>query len=93
MSATNKPRVIPSRVAPIEQGHVSLSLSKEELATLTNLLEVTAKTFEDLALQAAQQNDKETYQVLSVRYKLSNHFASKLVEFLRMPEPTSRDVH
>ncbi len=77
-------------VAPVEPGFISLSLSKEELETLANLLGVTARTFENLPLQAAQQNDEETYQVLAV---LSNHFASKLLEFFKMPEPSSRDIH
>jgi hypothetical protein len=77
----------------LESSFISFSLSKEELATLTNLLGVTAKTFESLALQAAQQNDEETYQIFSARHKLSNHFVSKLVDIFKMPEPISRDIH
>lgn len=81
------------KAIPVEPNFISVSLSKEELATLTNLLGVTAKTFENLALQAASQNDEESYQILSARYKLSNHFASKLIDFFKMPEPISREIH
>ncbi|MEM4726286.1 MAG: hypothetical protein QXG63_05040, partial [Nitrososphaerales archaeon] len=42
---------------------VNVALSKEELITLTSLLGLSAKTFENLALQAAQQNDEETFKV------------------------------
>lgn len=82
-----------SIISTIEPGFISLAFSKEELATLTNLLDISAKTFESLALQAAQQNDEESYKVLAARYKLSNHFVSKLIEFYKMPEPLSRELH
>lgn len=77
----------------IEPGFVNLSMTKEELLTFMNLLNITTQTFENLAIQAIQQNDQNSYTVLSARQKISKFYADKLVQFYKMPEPESRNIH
>ena len=78
---------------PIEEGMVSIAFSPTDLATFANLMTVCAKTFEALALQAAEQNDVQSFRTLQARLQLSSAFASKLSDSVRMPEPVSRDMH
>jgi hypothetical protein len=72
---------------------VSIAMSKEDMSTFANLMSICAKTFEKLALDAAQVNDEASFAVLKARCQLSAAFADKLVEACRMPEPISRDIH
>ncbi len=72
---------------------MSVALTPEELITFANLMSVTAKTFENLAMQAAKDNDDNAFTILSARYKLSSFYATKLAETLKIPEPISRDYH
>jgi hypothetical protein len=82
------------KVAPnIPPGLVSIAMSHEDMQTFANLMSICAKTFEKLALDAAQTNDEASFAVLKARYQLSSAFAEKLVEACRMPEPISRDFH
>ena len=78
---------------PINTGLVSIAMLPSDLATLTNLMTICAKTFEEQAITAAQQNNEQMYAVLSARHKLSSMFADRFVEFCNMGEPESRDVH
>lgn len=89
------PKIEPiARVAPeISEGLISLAMTKEDMRTFANLLSITARTFERLALQAAEKNDEATFTLLQARHKLSFLFAEKLIEACRMPEPVSRDFH
>lgn len=64
-----------------------------DLATLTNLMTICAKLFEDQAMAALQQNDEQNYAISAARHKISSMFADRFVEFCKMPEPESRDVH
>lgn len=82
------------KVAPaITPGLISLAMSREDMNTFANLVSIAAKTFEKLALQAAQENDEHTFGVLQARHRLSSLFAEKLIAVCRMPEPVSRDFH
>lgn len=77
----------------IEPGLVNIAMSSEDLRTLANLLSITAKTFEKLALEAAQTNDEASFTVLQARHRLSSVFAERMIEAYKMPEPISRDFH
>lgn len=85
--------IIVPQAPAIEPGFVNLSMTKEELLTFMNLLNITTQTFENLAMQAIQQNDQNSYTVLSARQKISKFYADKLVQFYKMPEPESRNIH
>ncbi len=77
----------------IEPGLVTLALSPEDLRTFANLMSITAKTYEKLAMDAAQGNDEAAFAVLQARHRLSSIFAERLVNACKMPEPVSRDIH
>lgn len=82
------------KIAPeVPEGAVSVVLSREDMRTFANLLSITAKTFEGLALKAAQENDEASFGILQARHRLSSLFAEKLVDACQMPEPISRDFH
>lgn len=82
------------KVAPeIPTGLISVAMSKEDIHTFANLLSICAKTFEELALQAAQENNEGLFAILQARHRLSSVFAERLVEICKMPEPVSRDFH
>src|SRR5574343_146502 len=82
------------KIAPdIPPGLVSIAMSKDDMQTFANLMSICAKTFERLAMQAAQENDEATFSVLQARHRLSSVFAEKLVEACKMPETISRDFH
>lgn len=85
--------IIAKKAPEIEPGLVSVALSTEELLTFANLMSITAKTFENLAMQAAKDNDNNAFTIMSARYKLSSFYATKLAESLKIPEPVSRDYH
>jgi hypothetical protein len=78
---------------PINPGLVSIAMLPNDLATLTSLMGICAKIFEEQAMLAAQANDEPRYAILAARQKLSAMFANKLVEFCNMGEPESRDIH
>lgn len=78
---------------PVEPGLVTISMLPNELTTLTNLMSICAKIFEEQAMIAAQQGNDERFAVLASRHKLSSMFADRFVEFCKMPEPESRDLH
>lgn len=84
---------VTKKAPSLEEGLISVSFTPEELRNFLNLMSITARTFENLALQAAEQNDEKTYTVLSARYKLSNAYAVRLMQFAKVGEPTSRDFH
>lgn len=77
----------------IEPGLVSLAMTPEDLQTFANLMSITAKTYEKLAMEAAQINDEASFTVLQARYRLSRVFAERLVDACKVPEPISRDIH
>lgn len=81
------------KVQPVAEGVITVAFSQEELTSLTHLMGVMAQTFESLAMQAAQLNDEATFTVLSARHKLSSAYATRLLQFLKLGEPSSRDVH
>lgn len=82
------------QVAPaINPGLVSIAMMPNDLATLTNLMTICAKTFEEQAIAAAAQNNEALYAVFSARQKLSTMFADRFVEFCNLGEPESRDMH
>lgn len=78
---------------PIDPGMVNVAISETDLVTFANLMSICAKTFEQLAIKAAEQNDEASFRTLQARYQLSSAFAQKLVECTKMPEPISREVH
>jgi len=80
-------------VPPLPTGIVNIPFTREELATFASLMSICAQTFENLAIQAAAQNDDTASTVLSARHKLSNMYAARLIESFSMGEPESRDVH
>lgn len=81
--------VVPS-IAP---GLVSISLLPNELTTLTNLMSICAKIFEEQAMIAMQQGNEERFTILASRHKMSSMFADRFVEFCKIPEPESRHLH
>ena len=82
------------KVAPaVPEGMISVVMSFEDMRTFANLMSICAKTFHQLALEAAQANDEPSFTVLQARHKLSSVFAEKLIESCKMPEPVSRDFH
>lgn len=84
----------PVKVAPpIAPGLVSISLLPNELTTLTNLMSICAKIFEEQAMIAMQQGNEERFAILASRHKMSSMFADRFVELCKMPEPESRDLH
>lgn len=87
------PEVVIPPAPTIEPGMLSIAISKPDLETFANLMSLCAKTFESLALKAAEDNDTSNFRILQARYQLSTAFAYKLVECLKMPEPESRDMH
>lgn len=94
MKKTKKKLEKPLKKAPsVEDDGVSVILSKEELDTLINFMAICSKTFETLALKAAQDNDKEAFSVLAARQKLSNIYMTKLIASNMIGEPESRDYH
>jgi hypothetical protein len=72
---------------------VSIAISEVDLLTFANLMVICAKTFESLALKAAEENDNTSFRQLQARFQLSTAFASKLSDCVKMPEPISRDMH
>ena len=80
-------------IPPVEPGYANILLLREDLVTLMNLMNVSVKTYDELAVQAAKQGDKSSYDVFLARCKLSRHYALTLAQFLKMPEPESREVH
>lgn len=93
-SASQKTKSEAPKAAPaITPGLVSISMLPSELATLSNLMSVCAKIFEEQALIAAEANDEARYAILSHRHKLSSAFAHQFVEFCKIGEPESRDFH
>jgi len=84
----------PRKVAPdIPPGLVNLAMLPSDLMTLTNLMSICAKIFEEQALIAAQANDEQRYAILAARHKLSSAFADKFAETCKMGEPESREMH
>lgn len=82
------------KIAPdIPPDLISIAMSKDDLQVFANLMSIAAKTFESLALQAAQANNEVEYSSMQSRYRLSSLFAERLVEACRMPESVSRDFH
>lgn len=84
---------MPKPAPAIEPGLIHVAFTPEDLRMLTNLMSITAKTFEQLALDAAKLNDEASFTVLQARYRLSSVFADRLVDACKMPEPVSRDMH
>ena len=91
VKATKPEPQLPPQI--IEENTVNVALSQADLETFINLMTVCSQTFEALALQAAQEKDMASFDVLSARHKLSFVFANKLAEFNSVGEPTSRDLH
>lgn len=89
-----KTEEVPARQAsPISPGLVSIAMLPSDLVTLTNLMSICAKIFEEQAMVAIQQNEEARYTILSARHKLSSMFADRFAEFCKIPEPESRDLH
>lgn len=89
-----KSEELPAKVAPpISPGLVSIAMLPNDLVILTNLMGICAKIFEEQAMLAAQNNDENRYTILAARHKLSSQFADRFVEFCKMGEPESRDMH
>lgn len=78
---------------PIEPGLVTISMLPNELSTLTNLMSICAKIFEEQAMIAMRENQEERFAILAHRHKTISMFADRFVEFCKMPEPESRDMH
>lgn len=78
---------------PIDPGMVSVNFVETDLVALANLMTVVTKIFEQLALTAAEENEPTRFKILQARYQLSNAFATKFADCVRMPEPLSRDMH
>ena len=87
---SKEPRELAPIIAP---GLINITMIPSDLATLANLMSVCAKIFEEQANIAAQQNDEPRFTILNARYRLSSQFADRFVEFYKMGEPESRDMH
>ena len=94
VAVVKAPKTEERKVAPpINPGLVNVTMLPEDLATLTSLIGICAKIFEEQALLAAQANDEPRYTILAARQKLSAMFANRLVQFCNLGEPQSRDIH
>lgn len=80
-------------MAPIPEGMISLNITETDLVTFTNLMTIVSKTFEHLAIKALEENDMASFKTLQARFELSKEFAHRLVDYVKMPEPVSRDMH
>ena len=78
---------------PISSGLVSVTMLPNDLVILTNLMSICAKIFEEQAIIAASNNDEQKYVILTARHKITTEFANRFVEFCKMGEPQSRDMH
>lgn len=85
--------VLPKPRQQLDPGMVSIAISESDLLTFANLMSIVTKTFESLAMEAATKDDAPTFKILQARWQLSNAFAIKLADCVKMPEPLSRDVH
>lgn len=85
---------LPGKTAlPIAEGMVNVVMSAQDLETLANLMSACAKTFEGLAMNAAELNNEKDFSVYQARQRLSSIFAERFVATVSMPEPISRDYH
>lgn len=91
--AKKSEEIVQKYAPPIAPGLISIAMLPSDLATLTNLMGICAKSFEEQAGIAAQNNDEQKYAIFSARHKLSSMFANRFVEFCNLGEPESRDVH
>jgi hypothetical protein len=78
---------------PLDPSIINVPFSRDELASMVNLIGVTAKTFEALALEAADQGDNTKFLTISARYQMLATFGIKLQQVLQIGEPTSPSVH
>lgn len=86
-------KAAPEKAPEIEEGLISVAFTPEDLRVFANLMSITAKTFEKLAMDAAQGNDEAAFAVLQSRHRLCSLLANKFISSCRMPEPISRDFH
>lgn len=93
MTTETKSEEVKAPAPAIPPGLINITMVPSDLATLANLMSVCAKVFEEQALIAAQQNDESSFTILNARHKLSSQFANRFVEFYKMGEPESRDMH
>ena len=93
LETKTKVEVRAKQAPPISPGLVSIAMLPNDLATLTNLMSICAKIFEEQAMLALQDQDEQKFAILSARHKLSTMFADRLVEFCKLGEPESRDMH
>lgn len=93
MKKTKKIRAVAESVEAIEPGHINIPFSQNDLVTFANLLSICAQTFQQLALQAAKENDEKSFDILSARHQLSSILANRFVTYYKMGEPSSRGVH
>ena len=87
------PENITSSAPEVEMGYTMVAFTQEELSNFANLISIASQTFETLALQAAQKNDEHLFTILSARNKLCRAYAARLIQFVKVGEPTSRDFH
>lgn len=85
--------VVLAPAPPVQPGLVTISMLPNELHTLTNLMSICSKIFEEQAMIAMQQNNEERFAILAHRHKTISMFADRFAEFCKMPEPVSRDMH
>jgi hypothetical protein len=72
---------------------INVPFSKDELANMINLIGISTRTFEALALAAADQGDNTKFLTLSTRYQMLATFGNKLQQVYQIGEPTSQSIH
>lgn len=82
-----------TKAPPADPGIAYVAFLPEDLKTFANLMSVVTKTFEKMAMDAAQLNDDASFSVFQARCRLSAVLADRLIDACKMPEPESRDIH
>jgi hypothetical protein len=84
---------VKTKMPSILEGTIDVNFSSEELSTLTNLLSISASVFQAMALNAAEANQDDRFNILSKRHALLVSFANKFAGAVRLGEPVSREIH
>lgn len=86
-------KVVKDRAPMIPIDSIDVNFSPEELNTLTSLLSISASVFQAMALQAAEANQEDKFNLLSRRHAMLMSYAAKLEMVSRIGEPVSREIH
>ena len=82
------------KIPPLpKDGYVNLQMMIDDLSAMSNLFTLSEQTFTTLANMALAQNEQSSYAIFTARAKLSALYADRLLNFIDIGEPDSRDPH